>query len=239
MDSIGKRLEYLIEKKGITAYELSSSTGISQSTLSRIINKGSKPNLKNSEALAKYFHITKDWLINGSSEKEDSSQYTEVNEPSSNYLKSESLSIMQVPLVNQYAYAGYMSGLADTEYIETLPKIPFVLDKEYKGEYLCIEVKGDSMDDESHQSYLEGDILLCRNIRKEYWKSKLHINKWDFVIVHREKGIVVKRIIKHDVEKGIITLHSFNDYYSDYDVHLNDVDQILNIVDLQRKKSRR
>jgi len=239
MDSIGKRLEYLIDKKGITAYELSSSTGISQSTLSRIINKGSKPNLKNSEALAKYFHITKDWLINGSTEKEDLSQYAEVNEPSSNYLKSESLSIMQVPLVNQYAYAGYMSGLADTEYIETLPKIPFVLDKEYKGEYLCIEVKGDSMDDESHQSYLEGDILLCRNIRKEYWKSKLHINKWDFVIVHREKGIVVKRIVKHDVEQGIITLHSFNDYYSDYDVHLNDVDQILNIVDLQRKKSRR
>lgn len=68
MDSIGKRLEYLIEKKGITAYELSSSTGISQSTLSRMIHKSSKPNLKNSETLAKYFHITKEWLINGSSE---------------------------------------------------------------------------------------------------------------------------------------------------------------------------
>lgn len=239
MNSIGERLEYLIEKKGITAYELSSSTGISQSTLSRIIHKGSKPNLKNSEVLAKYFQITKDWLINGSIEKEDLNQNAVLNEPSSEYLKLDSLSVMHVPLVNQYAYAGYMSGSGDTEYIETLPKIPFVLDKEYKGEYLCFEVKGDSMDDESHQSYLEGDILLCRNIRKEYWKSKLHINKWDFVIVHREKGIVVKRIIKHDVEQGVITLHSFNDYYSDYDVHLNDVDKIFNIVDLQRKRSRR
>lgn len=239
MKSIGERLEYLIEKKGITAYELSSSTGISQSTLSRIINKGSKPNLKNSEALAKYFQITKDWLINGSIEKEDFNQSSVLNESNSEYLKSESLSVMHVPLVNQYAYAGYMSGSGDTEYIDTLPKIPFVLDKEYKGEYLCFEVKGDSMDDESHQSYLEGDILLCRNIRKEYWKSKLHINKWDFVIVHKERGIVVKRILKHDVEQGIITLHSFNDYYSDYDVHLNDVDKIFNIVDLQRKRSRR
>lgn len=239
MNSIGERLEYLIDKKGITAYELSSSTGISQSTLSRIIHKGSKPNLKNSETLAKYFQITKEWLINGSIEKEDLNENTVVNEPSSEYLKSESLSVMHVPLVNQYAYAGYMSGSGDTEYIETLPKIPFVLDKEYKGEYLCFEVKGDSMDDESHQSYLEGDILLCRNIRKEYWKSKLHINKWDFVIVHKERGIVVKRILKHDVEQGIITLHSFNDYYSDYDVHLNDVDKIFNIVDLQRKRSRR
>lgn len=239
MNSIGKRLEHLIDKKGITAYELSSSTGISQSTLSRIIHKGSKPNLKNSESLAKYFQITKDWLINGSIEKEDLNQFTIVNESNSEYVKSESLSVMHVPLVNQYAYAGYMSGSGDMEYIETLPKIPFVLDKEYKGEYLCFEVKGDSMDDESHQSYLEGDILLCRNIRKEYWKSKLHINKWDFVIVHKEKGIVVKRILKHNVEEGIITLHSFNDYYCDYDVHLNDVDKIFNIVDLQRKRSRR
>lgn len=239
MKSIGKRLEYLIEKKGITAYELSSSTGISQSTLSRIIHKGSKPNLKNSEVLAKYFQITKDWLINGSIENEDLNQPSVFKESNSEYLKSDSLSIMHVPLVNQYAYAGYMSGSGDTEFIETLPKIPFVLDKEYKGEYLCFEVKGDSMDDESHQSYLEGDILLCRNIRKEYWKSKLHINKWDFVIVHKERGIVVKRILKHDVDQGIITLHSFNDYYSDYDVHLNDVDKIFNIVDLQRKRSRR
>jgi transcriptional regulator with XRE-family HTH domain len=236
MQSTGERLEYLIEKKGITAYELSSNTGISQSTLSRIIHKGSKPNLKNSETLAKYFQITKEWLINGSSRNDEP---IILNEPNSNYLQSESLSIMQVPLVNQYAYAGYMSGSGDMEYIETLPKIPFILDKEYRGEYLCFEVKGDSMDDESHQSYLEGDILLCRNIRKEYWKSKLHINKWDFVIVHKEKGIVVKRIVKHDVDQGIITLHSFNDYYSDYDVHLNDVDKIFNIVDLQRKKSRR
>ena len=42
-------------------------------------------------------------------------------------------SIMQVPLVNQYAYAGYLSGFADNEYIENLPKIPFILDKEYRG----------------------------------------------------------------------------------------------------------
>lgn len=239
MNTIGERLLYLIERKRITAYELSSSTGISQSTLSRMIHKSSKPNLKNSEILAKYFQITKDWLINGGIEKEDLSQTSVVNELNSEYLKSESLSVMHVPLINQYAYAGYMSGSGDSEYIDALPKIPFVLDKEYKGEYLCFEVKGDSMDDESHQSYLEGDILLCRNIRKEYWKSKLHINKWDFVIVHKEKGIVVKRILKHDVGEGIITLHSFNDYYSDYDVHLNDVDKIFNIVDLQRKRSRR
>jgi len=100
-------------------------------------------------------------------------------------------------------------------------------------------VKGDSMDDGSHESYLERDILLCRNVRKDFWKSKLHINKWDFVIVHKDNGICVKRIIKHDVEKGIITCHSLNDYYEDFDMDLRDVTKIFNIVDIQRKRNRR
>ena len=150
------------------------------------------------------------------------------------------MNVMYVPLVNQYAYGGYPSGFQDEEFIESLPKIPFADDKEHRGEYICFEMRGDSMDNgDAREAILERDIILCRNVRQDYWKSKLHINKWDFVIVHKEKGIVVKRIIKHDVDSGIITLHSLNDFYDDYDVDLRDVSQILNIVDIQRKKSRR
>jgi phage repressor protein C with HTH and peptisase S24 domain len=146
---------------------------------------------------------------------------------------------MQVPLINQYAYAGYLSGFADNEYIENLPKIPFILDKEYRGEYLCFEVKGDSMEAETEESIPEGSILLCRNVRNEYWRSKLHINKWDFVIVHKTDGILVKRIIKHDVDNGIITIHSLNEFYHDRELHLKDVKQIFNIVEVQLKRKRR
>lgn len=163
----------------------------------------------------------------------------QLNDISVTYLSAETSSIMHVPLVNQYAYAGYMAGFGDPEYIESLPRIPFVLDKEYRGQYLCFEVKGDSMETDTDESIPEGSILLCRSVRQDYWKSQLHIKKWDFVIVHREKGIVVKRIIKHDVEAGIITLHSLNSFYSDYDVHLKDVQQIFNIVEVQSKRKRR
>lgn len=148
-------------------------------------------------------------------------------------------SVMHVPLVNQYAYAGYLSGFADNEYVDALPKIPFILDKEYKGEYLCFEVKGDSMECESEESIPEGSILLCRNVRKEYWRNKLHIHKWDFVIVHNTDGILVKRIINHDVESGIITIHSLNEFYEDRQLHLKDVQQIFNIVEVQTKRKRR
>lgn len=168
-----------------------------------------------------------------------------VKEPSSVYnievshIDGLRSSIMHVPLVNQYAYAGYLSGFADNEYMENLPKIPFILDKEYRGEYLCFEVKGDSMETETEESIPEGSILLCRNVRQEYWRSKLHINCWDFVIVHKTDGILVKRIIKHDVESGIITIHSLNEFYHDRELHLKDVNQIFNIVEVQLKRKRR
>lgn len=149
------------------------------------------------------------------------------------------MNVMMVPLISTYAQAGYLSGFNDPEYIEELPKIPFADDKEHRGDYLCFEVKGDSMEDGSLESILEGDLLLCRNVRQDFWKSKLHINKWDFVIVHREKGILVKRIIKHDVENGILTLHSLNDYYEDFTINLKDVAKIMNVVDIKRKHKRR
>lgn len=149
------------------------------------------------------------------------------------------LKVMNVPLVNQYAQAGYLNGFADEEYTDSLPTIPFTDDIEHRGEYMCFEVKGDSMDNGSYESYLEGDILLCRDIRQDYWMSKLHYNKWDFVIIHKEKGILVKRIINHDVEKGIITLHSLNDYYNDFDIHLSEVAKLFNVKSTMRKNNRR
>ena len=167
-----------------------------------------------------------------------STEFSQIANPDAISVNYKEMQVMYVPLINQYAYGGYMNGYSDHEYIDSLPKIPFSADQEHKGEYLCFEVKGDSMDDGTVDAILERDILLCRNVRKEHWTNKLHINRWDFVIVHREKGIVVKRIIKHDVEKGILTLHSLNEDYDDFDVHLRDVSQILNIVDIKRNRKR-
>lgn len=145
--------------------------------------------------------------------------------------------IMMVPLVNQYAHAGYMSGYADAVYIESLPKTPWVVDHEYKGKYVSFEVRGDSMDDGLKHSYEQGDVLLCREIYQDYWKSKLHFNSWDaFVIVHKTDGIVVKQIVAHDVENGIITVHSFNPLYEDYKIYLREVAQIFNVVKQQKNK---
>lgn len=239
--NISKRIEQLIEDKGVTPYVVSEKTKIAESTLSRILGgETKKPNIKNIQLLAKYFQVSEDWLLTGQNAvSEPENNDYKANNIEVSYLDGLRSSVMMVPLVNQYAYGSYLSGYGDPEFVENLPKIPFILDKEYKGEYLCFEMKGDSMEDDSRESLEEGDILLCRNVRKDFWKSKLHIKQWDFVIVHKERGVVAKRIISHNVENGEIVLHSLNEFYNDYTINLNDVDQIFNIVDVQKKRKRR
>ena len=146
--------------------------------------------------------------------------------------------VVYIPLVNQFAYAGYIDGYTDTTYMEQLPKIPFIVDKEGHGNYIAFEVKGDSMNNGTEESYLEGDRLYCREIQPHLWvSSKLHLRKWDFVIVHTD-GIIVKRIINHDVENHTITIHSLNDMYPDRVIDLCEVKQIFNVIESVRPRRR-
>jgi hypothetical protein len=140
--------------------------------------------------------------------------------------------------VSQYAYAGYLSGYGDDEYLDSLPLIDFTPDREMTGNWLAFEVRGDSMDDGSKESYIEGEIVICREVEPDYWRdSRLFINKRDFVIVHKE-GILIKRIIAHDVDKHTITIHSLNPLYKDRTINLKDVLQIYSIIEsrIQRRR---
>ncbi|WP_300703594.1 S24 family peptidase [Bacteroides sp.] len=146
--------------------------------------------------------------------------------------------VVYVPLVNQFAYAGYLDGYTDVTYLNQLPQIPFIVDREGHGNYIAFEVKGDSMNDGTEDSYLEGDRLYCREVAPYLWAtSKLHLRKWDFVIVHAE-GIIVKRIIDHNVENHTITIHSLNDMYEDKVIDLCEVKQIFNVIESVRPRRR-
>lgn len=217
--TLKERMFYLIEKEGLNPNQFYTISGLGNGYLNNVGESFRKPTI---EKIKKSFpHWNMDWIL------------YEKGEPISNISK-ENIEILEaiplnqnyiinVPLVNQYAQAGYLCGFQDAAYIATLPTIPFIIDHEAKGNYVAFEVRGDSMNDGTEESYLEGDRLLCREIAPYLWaESKLHIRKWDFVIVH-EDGILVKRIIDHNVENHTITIHSLNDMYPD------------RVIDLDRK----
>lgn len=174
------------------------------------------------------------WLITGEgSMLKSDKQKEEVREIDPEY--------MEVELISKYAYAGYLTGYGDMEYLEMLPKVKVIVDRMVRGNYKCFEVKGDSMVDGSFESWLDGDIVLGREVKRELWLPKLHINKCDFIIVHKD-GILLKRIISQDNNNGTITIHSLNpdkSSYPDEEIYLNDIMQIFSTVQLVKRETRR
>lgn len=222
-----ERLKLYLSSIGISEGNFEKEAGLSTGFVSKVGDSIRTKSLE--KILGKFPDLNTSWLLTGEGPMLKSSignqDEVKVMQPGN---------VMMVPLVSQYAHAGYMSGFADSEYMDSLPKVPFPMDEEHHGEYVCFEVRGDSMDDGMRHSYAQGDIVLCRNVDRLYWMKKLHYNAWNaFVIVHKE-GIVLKQIVAHDVERGIITVHSYNPYYEDFDIDLRDVYQILNVVKTQR-----
>lgn len=145
--------------------------------------------------------------------------------------------VMLVPKVDQYAYGGYLVGFKDPEYMESLPKHAIITSSMHKGKYAAFEMRRDSMYNGEDDGIKEGDIVVARSISKDFWNSKLHIRKFSvYVIVHKE-GILVKEIIEHDAEKGIITIHSKNPdkkEYPDEEISLADVNELYNVVQVTK-----
>lgn len=228
------RILYLIELEGLNPNQFYNKSDLGNGFLDKIGDSFRKPTIEKIRKSFPNWNI--DWLLHEKGEPiifapKENIEILEAINISHNH-------IINVPIVNQYAQAGYLSGYEDTSYIASLPTIPFIIDHEAKGNYVAFEVRGDSMNDGTEDSYLEGDRLLCREIYSQYWiESKLHIKKWDFVIVH-EDGILVKRIIDHNIENHTITIHSLNDMYPDRVIDLKEVKQIFNVIELQRPRRR-
>ena len=79
------RLSYLINNKNITPYTIWKETGISQATLSNILN-GKTKNIsrKNLEILSKYFKVEKEWLRSGNGSIYNSGNQINANEINGN-----------------------------------------------------------------------------------------------------------------------------------------------------------
>lgn len=174
--SVKDRLLEFLEYKNIGQGAFEKSAGISNGYVNNL--KGSIGSKILNRIEASYPELNIDWLRLGSGEmlKEiKSEEAILINNPNFKF----------IPLVSQYAQAGYLCGFADVGYVESLPTIPTIVDHEIKGNYMAFEVRGDSMDNGTKESLEEGEILICREVTRDLWQYKLHLHKWNFVIVHR------------------------------------------------------
>lgn len=132
---------------------------------------------------------------------------------------SKHTQFMEVEYIPISVLAGRLSGMDDMNIYE---KDIRVLPKESdNGNYLVVNVEGDSMDDNTRRSICDGDEILI----KEYIihnGDKLPIRDNLFIIVSAE-GTIIKQITEHNTEKGYIKCHSFNPLYEDFKINLKEV----------------
>ena len=224
--NLQERLRQYIEYKGLNPAKFEKAAGLSNAAVDKM---GDNTRTSTLDKISKAFpDLNISWLRTGEGEMLKQSNAVEFH-PSRQ---------ARIPLVSQYAHAGYLCGYGDPEYLGALPTIDFTPDREMTGNWLAFEVKGDSMDNGSKESYVEGEIVICREVEPEYWRdSRLFINKRDFVIVH-EEGILIKRITEHNVEAHTITIHSLNPMYPDRTLNLEQVHQIFSIVESRVQRRR-
>ncbi|MNE14017.1 helix-turn-helix protein [compost metagenome] len=251
--SEGQRLALLLDKLNTSQREFATSIGVTESYISTLI-KG-RQRISNAilyKILDKY-QVNIKWLEHGEGEMfkkshsynaksivSKNASFEEIEENGNDFVDiGNGQYMMIVPLVEEYAYAGFLSGFADKEYVKELPKHSVVVSQLHKGRYFSFKVVGDSMNDNTGEAIAHGDIVTGREIQKTLWTSKFHIHKFmDYIIVHKE-GILIKRIISHDVDNGIIKCRSLNpdkEKYPDFEISLAEVSKIMNIVNVTKQR---
>lgn len=228
MEGIAQKIKAIIERFKLNNYAFSKRIGVTSTTIDSIINgrpqpdgsrKRTKPGYDVLMAIIEEFDIDPDYLFGKSedmlrSQHQGNPSYTGVPQvvavdPSGNE------NVLYVPVK---ARAGYLSGYGDTEFIETLPS--FHMPHLTNGTYRCFEVHGNSM----VRTFFDGDLVFGR-----YVESLTDIKDGRiYVVVSKNDGIVLKRVINRIEERGKLILKSDNNNgnYPTYTIDAEDVMEV-------------
>lgn len=118
-----------------------------------------------------------------------------------------------IEIVTERAKAGYLSGYADPEYIESLQQIslPFLGSGKYRG----FPVEGDSM-----PPHEEGAIIVGRYVEN----IGEVVDGRTYILITKNQGMVYKRLNKN--KKNTLVLESDNTYYPNFEVKFSEILEI-------------
>lgn len=138
------------------------------------------------------------------------------------------ITVKKVPVK---AFGSYLSDFQNVNFYEDLEDISFTVDKIGKGNYMCFEVEGDSMNGGGIDDSPDGAELLCRELGRQHWKDGFRESKYGWVIVHT-KTVVFKDLANFNNETGDIECHSRSGLpqHPNFTINLNDVSQIFKVL---------
>jgi phage repressor protein C with HTH and peptisase S24 domain len=214
---LNERIRYLLDNKRVSAYEASKQSGVSESTLSRILNENTaKITLRNALKLANYFQVDYEWLRFGEGEMQISEEKQQKN-----------LSLTEqkgIPLIPFDAVAGFVGDDNEGIIFERCEKY-FIPEFERIGAEFVIRVSGSSM----YPKYSNGDLLACRKI------NDILFFQWGKVyIIDSSQGQLVKRVFKDENSEYIICVSDNNEKYPPFSIPKSDIRSLYIVLGVVR-----
>lgn len=122
----------------------------------------------------------------------------------------------RVRIVHAQAYAGYLQGYNDMNYLSSLPEHDIVVDED--GDFITFEVKGDSMEPD----FPDGCFVDCKELEPTFWRNLIRGRV--FMFLHPDHGLQIKVLLKQVGQ--IATFRPINPMYKDFDVDLSQVTKL-------------
>ena len=208
MSQAGQNLKYLRKLRGWTQQEFSKVLGIKRSLLGAYEEERADPRLDVLERLSEIFKVSLDELLLQNMAETQGSSYLAKRRQ----MKMMSMERNIIHFVPVKAAAGYLSGYADTEFIDELNT--FTLPMLTGGSYRAFEIIGDSMLPTPSGSVIVGEKVENLESVK---------NNAAYIVVSKNEGIVYKRVVKNNKNKNKLTLVSDNPAFQPYQVQAADV----------------
>jgi transcriptional regulator with XRE-family HTH domain len=206
MGNVNQNLKYLRKLRGWTQQEMADKLQIKRSLLGAYEECRADPRYIILERLSDLFHVSIDDLLRLDMTINHGSYQDKRREQ-----KAEPRQVIEYVPVK--AAAGYASGYGDQEFIEELNT--FTLPMLGPGRFRAFEISGESM-----LPVVPGSVVVAH--RMEGGWAEIHSNQ-AYVVLTREDGIVFKRVLKNNRNKGKLTLVSDNPQFEPYSVSVKDV----------------
>ena len=225
---ISKKIVAIRDAFNLNNFSFSKRIGVTGTTIDSIINgrpqpdgsrKKTKPGYDVLTAIINEFNINPDYLFGKSddmlySKATKNSRYSEVPQVVS-VSSTGNENIVYVPL---QARAGYLNGYGDANYIEQLSSFSIPLLN--NGTYRCFEVHGNSM----VGTFFDGDLVFGKYVEGLNDVKNGRV----YVIVSKNDGIVLKRVINRINERGKLILKSDNKT-GNYPTYTINADEIMEL----------
>ncbi|MGS2725733.1 S24 family peptidase [Psychroserpens sp. BH13MA-6] len=228
MESINQKIAAIIHHFHFNNYAFSKRIGVTGTTIDSIVNgrpqangtrKKTKPGYDVLSSIINEFDINPDYLFGKSSimlKADLPKNPTYSGMPK--IIASSNDDIENIIYVPAKARAGYLNGYGDPEFMESLPN--FHMPQLRNGTFRCFEVQGNSM----LSTFYDGDFVFGTYVEdlKDLRDGRVYL------VVSKNDGIVLKRVINRIKEEGSLILKSDNQdgNYPDFKIPVEDILEI-------------